>query len=90
MAEPAYVACEHWRAWSVVIELASLTRCAGQDADRCERANAAPLVYKRDLLTVEEMSHARIKSKWTRTSKFALIRTISVPIRKTRSQLRIL
>ena len=85
MAEPAYVACEGWRAWSVVIELASFTRRGGHDADRCKRAIAAPFVYNRGLLTVVEASHTRIKSKWTRTRKFALIRTISAPSRKTRS-----
>ena len=80
-----YVACEGWGAWSVVIELASFTRRGGHDADRCKRAIAAPFVYNRGLLTVVEASHTRIKSKWTRTRKFALIRTISAPSRKTRS-----
>ena len=40
IAEPASMACEGWRAWSDVLELASLTRCAGHGADRCERAIA--------------------------------------------------
>ena len=39
------VVCEGWRAWSVALELASLTSCAGHGADRCERTVVAPFDY---------------------------------------------
>ena len=41
-----------------------------------------PYAYNRGLLTVAEAFYTRAKSKWTRTSKIALICTISVPSRK--------
>ena len=61
-------------------ELASLTRCVGHGADRSERAITAPFLIFRGLLTVAEALHTRVESKWTKTSKIALICTTPAPI----------
>ena len=67
------------------IELASLTRCSGHGADRCERATTAPFFYNRGLLNVAEALHTRVKSKSAKAGKSLFFCTISAQSQTKRS-----